>query len=201
MRLLISVITAPNPQSHQTLPNVRKFPLYCLTVNSCNSTPYYNSACPALNNPYLSKNAKLKGGKGPLLRPSLSVWVRSQCCSKSTSPSASSSLWMCAINGVKCSALQPKYIQWCCSPLEWNYVDVFLLTQVNLHASSLVESQGLQSKGWNQCWSGIVFFFYTVRLSMLRSSHLFNTIRVWLFHILFVFDTIQIYLPSKNLHT
>jgi hypothetical protein len=54
---------------------------------------------------------------------------------------------MCAINDVKCSALQLKYSQWRCSPLEWNYVDVFLLTKVNLHASPLVESQGLQSKG------------------------------------------------------
>ena len=36
---------------------------------------------------------------------------------------------------------------------------------------------------------------------MLRISHFVNTIRVWLFHIIIFSDTIQIYLPSKNLHT
>jgi len=58
----------------------------------------------------------------------------------------------------------------------------------SLYRSVLKQSApGHHVNGWDQCWTGIVFFFHTIR--------------VWVFDIIFDSDTIWVYIPCKNLHT
>ena len=47
----------------------------------------------------------------------------------------------------------------------------------------------------------LLSFFTTIRVSIMRISHFFDTSRVWRFDGTFVFNTIWVYKPYKNLHT
>ena len=44
-------------------------------------------------------------------------------------------------------------------------------------------------------------FFNTIQVSIMRNSHLLIPNKVWVVDGLFVFDTLWVYIPCKNLHT
>ena len=43
--------------------------------------------------------------------------------------------------------------------------------------------------------------FHTTWVYIMRSLHLLDTSRVCVLEVVLVFDTIRVYIPSKNLHT